>query len=151
MTSNSRPKRRPVAQGTVTDIPTRQKAGEWTDEHSKWKAAPNEKFHYAFASPSQAPYLKNRYGVETATRNSRFVNQDNEFVSNDDAYEKNDDGTFKTVERNGKQHRVTRSDVDLVCDLYVTYDPATVQANLDAAKAQREKAKAKAAKPAARK
>lgn len=144
MTTNvSRRKRRPVAMGVVKDIPTRSRNGEWTPMAEQWKASPGEKFGYSDAAPSQASYLKGRYGVETQTRNTHFIDDDGEFVSNDDAYKVDNDGNYLL---NDKGKRIKRDDVTQVCDLYVVYDPATAQANIDAANAAKVKAAAKKAK-----
>lgn len=140
--STNRQRRRPTAMGIVKDIPARQKNGEWSAPYEQWKASPNEKFGYQGASPSQASYLKGRYGVETLTRNTHWVDDEGNFVSNDDAYQVNDNGEFL---RNEKGNRIKREDVSQVCDLYVTYNPDTVEANLAAARKAAEKAKAKAA------
>lgn len=139
--STNRKRRRPTPMGIVTEIPTRQKNSEWTEPYAQWKASPNEKFGYADASPSQASYLKGRYGVDTMTRNTHWIDGDGNFVSNDDAYQVDDKGEFLRTEKN---HRIKREDVTQVCDLFVTYNPDTVQANLAAARKAAEAAKAKA-------
>ena len=140
-TNVSRRKRRPVAMGIVKDVPVRSRGGEWSPMAEEWKANPGEKFGYGDAAPSQASYLKGRYGVETETRNTHFLDDDGNIVANEDAYQIVD-GKYVT---NAKGNKVKRDDVTQVCDLYVLYDPATADSNKEAARKAREKAAAKAA------
>lgn len=142
MSTQTRKRRKPIAGGVVTDIPVRQRGGEWTDDYAKWKASPGEKHSYSMASPSQASYLKDRYGVETVTRNTHWVDNDDNLVSPSDAYKTDAEGNYVL---NSKGNKVKRDDVTQVCDLYVVYDPSTVESNLAAGKAKREAAAKKAA------
>jgi hypothetical protein len=60
--------------GTVQSIPPTTKGGFWKDQSEVWKSGQPGDIHvYNDVSPTQASNLKDVYGVEAFTRNSRKV------------------------------------------------------------------------------